>query len=164
MSGQNRKVVLLFVDGLGIGSNDSKKNPCTAPVLKIFNNFLEEDYPKKILFGGYALPLDALLGIPGIPQSATGQTTLLTGKNAAALLGYHLPAFPNEALRRLIYQESILKKVTDHGKTAAFINAYSPIYFQRGPEQLKSWLSVTSHATLASGFNFFNFLKKPEIF
>lgn len=152
---QNR-VFLFFVDGLGIGDSDPEKNPCADPEIKLFNQFKSDTFPKPVAFGGYACSPDATLGVKGLPQSATGQTTLLTGKNASELLGYHLPAFPNEKLRQVIYKESILKKVTDAGKKAAFINAYTPIYFELGPEKLRNRLSVTSHATLASNFKFFS--------
>ena len=40
------------------------------------------------------------LGIEGLPQSATGQTALFTGINAAQLLGRHLFGFPNQPFRR----------------------------------------------------------------
>jgi 2,3-bisphosphoglycerate-independent phosphoglycerate mutase len=150
------KVFLFFVDGLGIGEPDPEKNPCASPDIKLLNHFIGEKFPKTILMNGFACSLDAALGVPGLPQSATGQTTLLTGHNAAKLLGYHLPGFPNEKLRRLIYDHSILKKIRDAGKTGGFINAYTPLYFKYGPEKLRKRLSVTSHATLASGFQFFN--------
>ncbi|HXT50199.1 MAG TPA: phosphoglyceromutase, partial [Thermoanaerobaculia bacterium] len=38
--------------------------------------------------------LDAVLGVPGLPQSGTGQTTLFTGVNAQASIGHHVPALP----------------------------------------------------------------------
>lgn len=156
MSLKNHRVVLIFVDGIGIGRNNPDFNPCTAPALNLLNNVVEDNYPRPLLFNGIAVPLDATLGVPGIPQSATGQTALLTGENASKILGYHFPGFPNEELRKLIYQKSLLKKINEHGKSAAFINAYPPIYFELGPEILKHRLSVTSHATLAGGFPFFN--------
>ena len=45
--------------------------------------------------GATLLALDAVLGVKGRPQSATGQTSLFTGVNAAAVLGRHLRGFPN---------------------------------------------------------------------
>ena len=44
------------------------------------------------------LPLDACLGVPGTPQSATGQATLLTGRNVPAEIGYHYGPKPNPAV------------------------------------------------------------------
>lgn len=48
------------------------------------------------------VPLDAILGVSGLPQNATGQTSLLTGVNAQALLVKHLNGFPNAKLREII--------------------------------------------------------------
>jgi phosphopentomutase len=151
------KVTLIFIDGLGIGLNDAKINPCAGNDIVFFRHFIDESFPKKIMFDGLAIPLDTTLGIAGLPQSATGQTAILTGVNAAKSLGYHLQGFPNEALRTIIYQESLLKKIAETGRSAAFMNVYPPIYFEYGPEVLHRKLSVTSHATLASNFKFFNF-------
>ncbi|MBN2090873.1 peptidase [candidate division KSB1 bacterium] len=151
------KITLIFIDGLGIGLNDANINPCAGVDTDFFHHFIDNSFPGKIPLDGIAIPLDPTLGVAGLPQSATGQTALLTGVNAAKVLGYHLQGFPNEALRTIIYRESILKKITESGRTAAFMNVYPPIYFEYGPEVLHRKLSVTSHATLASNFKFFNF-------
>ncbi|MDZ7262305.1 MAG: alkaline phosphatase [candidate division KSB1 bacterium] len=150
------RVLLIFIDGLGIGEKNTEKNPCTYPELQIFNNFLNDTRSSKIPFGGIALALDTTLGVEGLPQSATGQTTLLTGVNAAKLLHRHLQGFPNERLREILKKESILKKVRERGRQAAFINAYRPIFFQYGPEALLRHLSVTSVANWAAGLPFFS--------
>ncbi|MBN1348224.1 alkaline phosphatase family protein [candidate division KSB1 bacterium] len=150
------RVVLIFIDGLGIGNNDPLINPCSNKECRILNNFLDSACQSKP-FDGIVLPLDASLGVPGLPQSATGQTALLTGVNAAQLLNRHLQGFPNQTLREIIRRESLLKKLSDRGKRVAFINAYPPIYFRLGPEKLQRHLSVTSIATLAADFKFFNF-------
>lgn len=151
------KLTLIFIDGIGIGLNDPKINPCAGDDVTFFRHFIDECFPKKIIFDGLVIPLDTTLGIPGLPQSATGQTAILTGVNAAKSLGYHLQGFPNEELRTIIYQESLLKKISESGRSVAFMNVYPPIYFEYGPEILHRKLSVTSHATLASNFKFFNF-------
>ena len=44
------------------------------------------------------LGLDARLGVPGLPQSATGQTTILTGHNGPAIIGEHYGPYPNQPL------------------------------------------------------------------
>jgi hypothetical protein len=77
------------------------------------------------------LPLDARLGVDGLPQSATGQTALFTGINAAALVGAHVPAHPGRVLRRAIAEHSLLRQVTQQGMRATFANAYSNTYWQR---------------------------------
>jgi hypothetical protein len=93
------------------------------------------------------VPLDTGLGVPGIPQSATGQTAILTGINAAALLGQHLEGFPNAALREVIGASNLFVQLLRHGRTCRFANAYARVPIQELPMMLRS---VTTVATLAA--------------
>jgi hypothetical protein len=95
-------------------------------------------------------PLDALLGVSGLPQSATGQTALFTGINAARLAGAHVPAFPTPVLRKAISEHSLLKKVSDLGLRATFANAFSDSYWER-VEQGRLRHSASTLATMAGG-------------
>ena len=99
--------------------------------------------------------VDATLGIEGLPQSATGQTALLTGVNCAQILGYHKQGFPNKELRDILREKSILKKVTELERKAAFINAFRPRFFKHRTEEIISKLSVTTVANWAAGLSFF---------
>src|SRR2546430_16673111 len=80
-------VLLFFIDGLGIGTR-GPHNPFDdlpgADPLAVF-----QDEEPNILFGGMLARTDACLGVEGRPQSASGQTTILTGVNAPATIGYH---------------------------------------------------------------------------
>ncbi|MBN2355371.1 metalloenzyme [candidate division KSB1 bacterium] len=105
---------------------------------------------------GLALGLDATLGVPGLPQSATGQTTLLTGINAAEAIGKHLNGFPNQKLRDIIAEHSILKQVTNIGKRAAFLNTFRPPFFDYDPFEIIRYLSVTTVVNLYAGLPFFD--------
>ncbi len=94
------------------------------------------------------VPLDATLGVPGLPQSATGQTSLLTGVNAQALLGKHLNGFPNAKLQEVIGGHGPLRRASSFGKTA-FENAYAPRFFiprERLPKRERPRHSVTTVA------------------
>jgi hypothetical protein len=90
---------------------------------------------------------DACLGVPGLPQSATGQTALLTGINAAAHLGGHLNGHPNRKLRNLLARESIFIKLKAFGFKVAFANCYQPQFFEKMPRHI----SVTTSACLSAG-------------
>lgn len=92
-------------------------------------------------------PIDACLGVPGIPQSATGQTTLLTGVNAALVAGRHVEGFPNAELRSVIRRSSIYSKLNRAGLTSTFANGY----WLRTVEQVEqmSLHSVTTVAALS---------------
>ncbi len=64
------------------------------------------------------------MGVDGIPQSATAQTALFTGINAARKIGRHIQGFPGQALREIIASDSIFKKLLEKGLQVAFANAY----------------------------------------
>ena len=99
------------------------------------------------------VPLDPILGVEGVPQSATGQTTLLTGINAQALLGQHLTGFPNAVLREILLERSVLKILADRGLRARFLNVYRPLFFEL-PRTRQLLLSATTVANLAAGNRF----------
>jgi len=148
-------VVLFFVDGLGVGERDGTVNPlATMPEghLSVFN---EGPSPGRVRNNGLSLGLDAALGVDGIPQSATGQTALLTGINAPRLLGRHLFGFPNSTLRRVIMEHSLLKQVNERGMKCAFLNAFRPRFFELGREIWTRPLSVTTWTNGAAGLPFF---------
>lgn len=154
MVGTPEHVLLLFVDGLGIGHRH-ESNPCTSSP-HFFNHVLDDSFPKPLDPLGYARGLDATLGVEGLPQSASGQTALLTGINAPRLLGRHLHGFPNEQLRRVIAEHSILKWFADRGYEAAFLNTFRPPFFDYDPFDIIKMLSVTSVTNLYAGLNFFD--------
>ena len=74
--------------------------------------------------------LDACLGVPGLPQSATGQTSLFTGVNAAALVGDHVTAYPTRQLREVIADRSVMKQVAESGGRVLFANAHSEKFWE----------------------------------
>lgn len=148
------RVILIFVDGLGLGTMDAKNNPCALKGLELLACFENGNGAVQAGRGGFLVPTEATLGVEGLPQSATGQTTLLTGINCSKLLGRHLPGFPNQRLREVLRERSILKQVRQMGLHSAFINAFRPLFF-RLKEKTKWRLSTTTVATLAADNPFF---------
>jgi len=148
-------ILFVFIDGIGIGLN-VPHNPCASPGMKIFNNFLNESRYTPLPQRGDVIRIDANLDIAGIPQSATGQTTIFTGCNAAAYLGYHRSGFPNEKLRDLIAHEALFIKLKQASLKPVFINAYRSIFFELGPEKLLPYLSVTSIQNWKAGCKFYS--------
>jgi 2,3-bisphosphoglycerate-independent phosphoglycerate mutase len=144
------RTLLIFVDGLGIGTR-GPHNPLdqlreAASPLAIFN-----DEEPELLHDALLVRTDACLGIEGRPQSASGQTTILTGINAPALLGYHKQGFPNEAMREIIREHSIFLQLQRAGiEPNTFANAYTPRFFQERPR----WVSATTVAVEAAGMSF----------
>ncbi len=100
-------------------------------------------------FQGKIIPTRADLDVKGLPQSATGQTTLLTGINASKYLGRHLSGFPNHDLRLLLKKHSILKTLKEKGFHPTFLNVFRPKFFEL-PEEVQWRLSATTVATLAA--------------
>ncbi len=68
--------------------------------------------------------MDAGLGVEGIPQSGTGQTSLLTGANGPELFGRHFGPWVPTTLRDRVRDESFLRTAVDAGLPTAFLNAY----------------------------------------
>ncbi len=79
---------------------------------------------------GAPVAVDACLDMPGLPQSATGQTTLLPGINASQVLGRHLSGLPTETLVRILREHSLFKQLREAGKTATFVNPFTDDYFE----------------------------------
>lgn len=120
--------LFVFVDGVGAGARDPDRNPLARGDFLVSR--FEDGTGPKLPAGGRATLADATLGVPGRPQSATGQTAILTGENAAALLGRHLLGFPNAALRELLRRRSLFRTVGEAGRAAAFANAYPVAYLR----------------------------------
>jgi 2,3-bisphosphoglycerate-independent phosphoglycerate mutase len=74
-------------------------------------------------------PIDATLGVGGLPQSGTGQTTILTGENAPALLGRHFGPYPHSTLRGLLRDRNVFRELALRGQRCAYLNAYPQQYF-----------------------------------
>ena len=144
-------VLLFFIDGLGIGKRgpfNPLDNLEDSGPLAIFQN-----EPAEVLFDGIVVPTDATLGVEGRPQSASGQTTILTGVNAPQFLGYHKQGFPNQALLNIIRENSIFKQLREAGVSpVTFANAYTERFFVERPR----WVSATTAAVEAADLTFRN--------
>jgi 2,3-bisphosphoglycerate-independent phosphoglycerate mutase len=143
------RVLLFFIDGLGIGAR-GPSNPLDgledAAPLAIF-----QDEEPEVVSDGVLVRTDASLGVEGRPQSASGQTTILTGVNAPAALGFHKQGFPNQALLEIIREHSVFLQLKRLGiKPNTFANAYTPRFFESRPR----WVSATTAAVEAAGMRF----------
>jgi len=148
------RTILVFIDGLGWGPADPATNPLQSYGGEVFRLPTFHGEPVRISRLGWATPLDAVLGVDGVPQSATGQTTLLAGVNAQGLLGKHLTGFPNEKLRTALLETSVLKILNDGGVKGRFLNGYRPLFWEL-PRERQLTLSATTVANLAGDLPFF---------
>lgn len=123
-------ILLVFLDGVGIGEDDPEANPFARAELPFLRQLLGGRIPTledlRVADGDHAVafPLDATLGTPGLPQSGTGQTALLTGVDAPARFGRHFGPWVPVALRPLVEEESVLRHAVEAGRRVAFANAY----------------------------------------
>jgi 2,3-bisphosphoglycerate-independent phosphoglycerate mutase len=128
-------ILLVFCDGVGLGAADAATNPFFhAPMQTLralFGKIPTRD--DGVLCGDHALliPTDARMGVPGVPQSGTGQTTIFTGVNAPAAIGEHYGPYPNDALRAILKRDSVFLQLERAGFKTAFGNAYPPFFFER---------------------------------
>ncbi len=139
-------VLLLFFDGVGI----APANPDSNPITFFKNHPFPVQGESYTYFNGKLMPTDSTLGVDGLPQSATGQTTILTGRNGAKIQGRHVNAFPTTRLRKVISESSVLKQIKSAGKRPVFANAYHPGYFARR----QSRFSVSTWSWLAAGITY----------
>lgn len=145
-------VIFLFIDGVGLGDEES------------YNPFLRNDYDafksmtdgqpftckaEAFLNGKHLFkPVDATLGVGGLPQSGTGQTALFTGENASRKIGKHYGPFPHSGIKHLLREQSIFHKVQRRGCTCHFINAYPDIFFEKSSRRNR-WSCTTLMAKSA---------------
>ncbi|HEY64441.1 MAG TPA: metalloenzyme [Caldilineae bacterium] len=152
------RVCFVFFDGVGLGP-EGEVNPLSytdTPTIRgllgrplVLSPPIEHDH---VLLR----PLDACLGVEGLPQSATGQTSLFTGVNAAQAVGRHLSAFPTAALREIIAEHSLLKQAKEMGRRVTFANAYSPQYWDLAKAR-RFRHSATTWVNMAAGLPFRDF-------
>ena len=105
--------IFIFVDGLGLAPA-SPDNPVNADVCPFLCDLIARS----------AKPIDACLGVDGLPQSATGQATLFTGRNAAQYMGRHVEGFPGPTLRKFVEQDNVFLMLKAMGRRGRFADGY----------------------------------------
>lgn len=150
-----KRVIFLFLDGVGLGSHDPAINPLVAGHYPTLHHLLAGHQPTLStgrLSTPYAelIPTDAHLGIPGRPQSATGQAALLTGINAPQRLGEHYGPRPDARVRAVLDEGSIFQALRMAGLSGYFCNAYPQGYFD-AVNRGKRLLSAIPYAATVGG-------------
>src|SRR5688500_1863513 len=105
------RVVLLFIDGVGIGRSDPEVNPLARGewLLSQFQGGTGTALPS----GGALAEVDPTFGVPGRPQSASNQTAILTGLPAPRMIGKHVLGYPNAQLREILAEHSVVKRLVE---------------------------------------------------
>jgi hypothetical protein len=126
------RIVFVFVDGVGLAPAGADNPLASAPT----------PFLAGLLGGALTLervqmrpglllkPIDATLGVAGLPQSGTGHVALLSGFNAPALHGRHQPHMPPVAQRERLAADNIFHRAQRAGKGAAFANVFGPNFWR----------------------------------
>ena len=131
-----RHCLFIFLDGVGLGP-PGEANPFDArwPALQTLSGGARwtSEAPTRATSGHVFRPIDATLGVEGLPQSGTGQATLFTGVNCAQLVGRHFGPFPHSKTRPVLARRNVFHAVQEavatEGAPVAFANAYPPRFF-----------------------------------
>ena len=115
-----KRLIFIFLDGVGIGKSENS-NPfyyAKTKYLPLFNG-------KQTLPDGVPVKkIDPLLGVDGMPQSASGQTAIFTGVNIPLLLNGHRGSYPTKPMRKIIKSNNLLLHLREKKLKIRFINAY----------------------------------------
>jgi len=127
--------LFLFMDGVGLGDGRFEKNPLAEVAMPNLEWLLDG---RRLVASSIPLEseyatlkgLDACLGVDGLPQSATGQSTLLTGRNIPKEIGRHYGPKPNPEVAAYLQTGQLFSRLTRLGFKAGLLNAYPESYFQ----------------------------------
>lgn len=122
-------LIFVMVDGLGLGPAGAQNPvPGSMPWLaRTLDAPLDPDL-RAGTSNLFAAPIDATLGVPGLPQSGSGHTAIYGGYNAAVTNGRHQPSYPTIAMREELRRRNLLSAAQQQGATVAWANAYLPGY------------------------------------
>jgi hypothetical protein len=133
-----KHVLIFFMDGVGMGAADPDTNPFNRARLPHLTGLLGQNWYLRPDAGGSGrtttdraslAPTNPNMDMPGRPQSATGQATILTGRNVPRLVGEHYGPKPNQAVAEVIRSGNLFQEAVQAGGSAALITPYPQGYF-----------------------------------
>lgn len=119
-------VIVVLVDGVGIAP--ASEHNAVGMGLPLLAERLGGPLVADEIRSASWRPINATLGVPGLPQSGTGHTAIWGGWNAAAENGRHQPSYPTVAMRARLVEHNLFIAVQALGKRVAWANAYLPGY------------------------------------
>lgn len=150
---------MIFIDGVGIGKEDYEYNPFFKfgfrTFTENFGSMPHLDNKKLSASNGYLFPVDASMGVPDIPLSGTGQTSIFCGVNAPKIIGKHFGPYPYSTLVPVIKEKNILREFKRRRKKVTFVNAYPKVFFDYVNSGRRR-LSVTTLSCLLTGIRLNN--------
>ncbi len=150
----SRYAHIFFMDGVGLGTAEPEINPFVTAELPYLTQLLGDNWfvqgnGRIITECVSFIPTDANLDMPDRPQSATGQATILTGRNVPQLIGEHYGPKPNQPVRDVLLQGTLFSDVLQAGGTAALLTPYPQGYFDGINSGKRLYSSVPFAATSA---------------
>jgi 2,3-bisphosphoglycerate-independent phosphoglycerate mutase len=146
--------IMVFIDGVGIGKKDYEYNPFFKFGFRTFSEIFGEipHLGNQKLKGenSFFFPVDPLMGIPDIPLSGTGQTSIFCGVNAPKIIGKHFGPYPYSTLVPVIKEKNIFLEFMNRKKKVSFANAYPKVFFDYVNSGRRR-LSVTTLSCLMNG-------------
>lgn len=126
-----RRILFIFVDGIGLGDDNPAINPFAAakmPTLTALTNGKRwlKGIGRQVSDRAIFIPTDPRLGVASRPQSGSSQAVILTGKNIPEIIGRHYGPKPDETTRNLLEEDNFFKRVNESGKRAALLDGYPP--------------------------------------
>lgn len=150
-----KRILFLFLDGVGLAP-EGPTNPFAGHDEGGLSHLAHgqrwiRPFDRRTESAHLLRSLDATLGLDGLPQSGTGQATLLTGWNCAEKVGRHFGPFPHsktyDALDRANLFHETQNLFPQHPAPAAFANAFPPQFF----EATRRRSTVTTRCCEAAG-------------
>lgn len=153
----SKSVLLFFMDGVGMGEADGAVNPFVPARMPHLTGLFGEGWflatgGRRSAARGSLIPTDANLGLEGSPQSATGQATILTGRNVPALIRQHFGPKPDKQIAAILEENNLFKEVVEAGGKAALLTPYPPRFFE-GIESGRRLLSAVPLAAVSAGIS-----------
>ena len=150
-------LLFIFLDGVGLGESDPEINPFARAYTPNLDSLIGnkrlvlESLKNGIIHTERAslTALDACLGIEGLPQSATGQAVLMTGRNIPAEIGYHYGPKPNPEIAAFLKNGNLFNTLTKLELKSALLNAYPSAYFSAIKSRRRIYSSIPLAVTSA---------------
>lgn len=145
----------MFLDGVGFGAVDPDRNPFAAAPTPALDELAAGSWSapaERAEAGVTATRIDATLGTPGLPQSATGQSALLSGRDAVAAMNGHYGPWPGPTLKRFLEDGELFAWASARfgPEAVAWGSAYPPGFFD-ALDRGRLRLNAPAHAARTAG-------------
>jgi hypothetical protein len=122
-------LIFVLIDGVGLAPA-APHNPVVTSLPRL-TRFLGVPLTDTLRIATptlHAAPIDATLGMPGLPQSGSGHSAIYGGFNAAVFNGRHQPSYPTVAMREYLAKHNLFRSARQLGARVAWANGYLPGY------------------------------------